>query len=83
MKRTTVTLTDELASRLQLEAERRQTSVSEVMRILVAEALGVAPEAKRRIPFAALFDDPEMVPGEDIDQELEGEWLRELDRDRG
>ena len=83
MKRTTVTLTDELASRLQLEAERRQTSVSEVMRILVAEALGVGPDAKRRIPFAALFDDPGMVPGEDIDRELEGEWLRELDRDRG
>jgi len=83
MKRTTVTLTDELASRLQLEAERRQTSVSEVMRVLVADALGVSPEGKRRIAFAALFDDPGMVRGEDVDQELEKEWLGELDRDRG
>lgn len=83
MKRTTVSLTDELASRLQLEAERRQTSVSEVMRILVAEALGVSPGDKRPIPFAALFDDPGMVRGEDVDQELEREWLGELDRDRG
>jgi len=83
MKRTTVTLTNELASRLQLEAERRQTSVSEVMRVLVADALGASPEGKRRIAFAALFDDPGMVRGEDVDHELEKEWLGELDRDRG
>lgn len=83
MKRTTVTLPDDLADRLRLEAERRQTSVSEVMRILVAEALGVAPQAKRRVAFAAIFHDPEMVAGRDIDNELAEHWADAIDRDRG
>ena len=83
MKRATVTLTDELADRLRLEAGRRHTSVSAVMRILVSEALGSAPEGKRRIPFAALIHDPALVRADDLEAEVDKEWADDIDRDRG
>ena len=82
MTRITISLPDELADRLRLDAERRQTSVSDVVRILVGEGLGLNSAAKRRLPFAALFDAPEGPFARDIDQELEG-WADAIDRDRG
>lgn len=82
MRRTTITLPDDLDSALRREAERRSTSVSEVARRLLVAGLTGSTEKPREIPWAGLFHDPGMVPGERIDEELEG-WADAVDRDRG
>ena len=83
MKRTTVTIPDDLAEILDVEARRRQTSVSEVVRQCIVIGLTGSPEKPRAIPFAALFNDPGMVPAERMDEHLKATWADDLDRDRG
>ena len=41
------------------------------------------PSAPREIPFAGLFHDPGMMPGETIDEGLNLHWADDIDRDRG
>lgn len=82
MKRTTIALPDDLDAALRREADRRSTSVSEVARRLLVEGLTGSKEKPRRIPFAGIVHDPEMVPAERLDEELEG-WADAVDRDRG
>lgn len=83
MKRTTVTWTDDLAELLGQEAERSRTSVAEVVRRLVRQALGGGTEQPRPIPWAGIFSDPGMVPGERIEEALVERWADAIDRDRG
>jgi hypothetical protein len=83
MKRTTITLPEDLAELLDAEARRRDTSVSEVVRQCIVISLTGAPDRPRALPFAALFDDPEMVPAERMDELLKAKWPDDLDRDRG
>jgi hypothetical protein len=83
MKRTTISLPDSLVELLTQEARRRETSVSEVIRGYVEKGLGGTKEHPRVIPWAGLFDDPGMVPGEAIDGALRAHWADDLDRDRG
>jgi predicted transcriptional regulator len=52
MKRTTVKLPDELDARLRLEAERRETAVSEVTREAIEDFLG-GNKPKRKLMAAA------------------------------
>ena len=80
MKRTTVSLSDELAAILKDEATRRGTSVSEVVRSSVVQAL--AGNERRLLPFADLFDDREMTRGAHLERELERIWGHDLERDR-
>ncbi|MFQ5742442.1 MAG: CopG family transcriptional regulator [Acidobacteriota bacterium] len=80
MKRTTITLPDELAEFVSREAHRRQTSVSALVRDLIAR--GLALDSPREIPWAGLFEDPEMVPAARIDDELGQHWADDIDRDR-
>jgi len=55
MKRITVSLPDDLAARVEREARRNRTSVSDVVRRSLAERLiPVAEGGKRHIPFASL-----------------------------
>lgn len=82
MKRTTITLPDELDSALRREAERSSTSVSEVARRLLVVGLTGSAEKPREIPWTGLFHDPSMTPAERLDEELEG-WADAVDRDRG
>ena len=83
MKRTTVTLPDELADHLAREARRRETSVSGVVRQLILDGLGGTSERPREIPWAAMVDDPRMVGGEEIEKALAEHWADDIDRDRG
>lgn len=80
MKRTTITLPDELADLVGREARRRETSVSELVRRLIVKGLGSGET--REIPWAGIFDDPGMVSGADLERGLE-EWESDIDRDRG
>lgn len=83
MRRTTVTLPDEIADLLDSEARRRRTTVSEVVRQLIVQGFSNAQERPRPIPWAGLFHDPAMIPGEQLDRELQEKWADEIDRDRG
>ncbi len=81
--RTTISLPDDLAMLVNLEAKRRQTTFSGAIRALIGEVLGGTAEKPREIPWAGLFDDPEMVPGKQIDAVLAEKWADDIDRDRG
>jgi Ribbon-helix-helix protein, copG family len=83
MKRATITLPDNLADLVDREAVRRQTSFSEVVRQFIVQGLSGAGEKPREIPWAGLFNDPDMVPAERLDEELAAHWADDLDRDRG
>jgi len=83
MKRTTITLPDDLSDLVDSEARRRQTSVSEVIRTFILEGLGGTAEGPREIPFAGLFHDPGMVTGDSLDEALKQYWANDINRDRG
>jgi hypothetical protein len=80
MKRTTISLPDDLSRLVEDEARRRGTSVSEVLRRSVIESL-LGTES-RRLSFEGLFEDPDMTPASEIDAELDNLWADDLDRGR-
>ncbi len=80
MKRTTITLSDELASLVAREARRRRTSVSDVVRTSLARDL--RGEGRRDIPWAGLCEDDTLPPASEIDKALDAGWSDELDRGR-
>lgn len=55
MKRTTISLPDDLASALGREAERRRVSVSQIAREAIEARLGW-PDPGRDIPLIGMFD---------------------------
>jgi Ribbon-helix-helix protein, copG family len=82
MKRATITLPDDLAALVDREAQRRQTSFSEVVRQFIVRGLSGSKEKPREIPWAGLFHDPSMIPAERLDEELAAHWADDIDRDR-
>jgi hypothetical protein len=82
MKRATITLPDDLAELVDREAQRRQTSFSDIVRQFIVVGLSGSEEKPREIPWAGLFHDPDMVPAERMDEELAKSWADDLDRDR-
>jgi Arc/MetJ-type ribon-helix-helix transcriptional regulator len=82
MKRTTITLPEDIAEMVDSEARRRQTSVSEVIRQCIVLGLTGGDEKPREIPWAGLFHDPDMIPAARMEEVLEREWADDLDRDR-
>ena len=82
MKRTTITLPNDLADLVDSVARRRQTSVSEVIWTFIVEGFAGTAAKPREIPFARLFQDPGMAAGEAIDAVLMLHWVDDIDRDR-
>jgi Ribbon-helix-helix protein, copG family len=74
MKRTTITLTDDLAEALDREARRSRVSASQVTRDALAAHLGVGGEGLRPIPFAALGASGKRHTARDTESILEREW---------
>lgn len=72
MKSITVSLPDSLARLAAREAERRGTSVSNIVRLSLAQLL--RPEDERRIPWAAVVHEPVLVCGASIDKALDEDW---------
>jgi hypothetical protein len=66
--RTTIRLPAALMERLRAQAERRHTSSSGIVREALESHLGEKP--KWKLPFDYLFDGPEDLTGENIDEEL-------------
>ncbi|MGH9459041.1 MAG: CopG family ribbon-helix-helix protein [Thermoanaerobaculia bacterium] len=79
MKRITISVPDELAALIEYEAERRGTSVSDVIRDAVSTAL--SPPDGRTLGFEAICDDPALPRASSLDEALE-EWESDLTRDR-
>lgn len=83
MTRATITLSDDLASMVRLEAQQRQISFSEVVRDYLSRALLGGSERRRVLPWAGLINDPTMIPAARMDDELSESWADAIDRDRG
>jgi len=80
MRRTTIGLPEDLADLLADEARQRGTSVSRLVRDLIARGLG---GRRREIPWAGVIDDAGMTPGAGVEEALEEGWEDDLHRDRG
>lgn len=75
MRRTTISLPDELADALEREARRRSMSASALARAALSQFLGVgAPGDRRELPFAALGRSGHKTTAEDMEDLLESEW---------
>jgi Arc/MetJ-type ribon-helix-helix transcriptional regulator len=80
MKRTTITLPDELAVAVEREAHRRRTSVSQVTREALTAHLGVDTSTPRQLPFAALGASGTYTTARDIEEILADEWANDRRR---
>jgi predicted transcriptional regulator len=74
MRRTTLSLPDDLADALTREARRRSTSASAVARDALARHLKLVPAEARALPFAALGHSGRYTTGRDMEELLAREW---------
>jgi Arc/MetJ-type ribon-helix-helix transcriptional regulator len=74
MKRTTISLPDDLAQALNREVRRRHTSASEVARDALTQLLGLSTGKPRELPFAALGHSGTHTTARDMEKLLEEEW---------
>jgi Arc/MetJ-type ribon-helix-helix transcriptional regulator len=74
MRRTTVSLPDDLAQALDREAQRRHASASEVTRTALAAHLGLAQNEPRELAFADLGRSGHRSTARDMERLLEQEW---------
>ena len=82
MKRTTISLPDDLAGCVEREAARRRTSVSEVVRTALVDHLGL--NKPRDIPWVGIFEGPDDgFSAENLDEYLEKHWADDIARDSG
>jgi hypothetical protein len=77
MKRTTISLPDDLSAALEREARRRGVPVSQVAREAIEERLGRTE--KRRLSFIGLGRSGQRDNARNIEEILKAEWT--LDRD--
>lgn len=82
MKRTTISLPEDLAWRLHREARQRETSVSEVVREVLAERFDMVAGRPRKIAFAGIVRRGETNVAERIEEILSTEWPAAIDQDR-
>ena len=75
MRRTTISLPDELADALEREARRRSLPASAIARDALTSYLGLGRAGERReLPFAALGHSGQTTTAQDMEKLLEREW---------
>lgn len=74
MKRTTVSLPDDLAQALEREAQRQHASASEIARTALTQHLGLVEAQPRTLAFADLGGSRHRSTARDMGQLLEQEW---------
>ncbi|MGI8904856.1 MAG: ribbon-helix-helix protein, CopG family [Solirubrobacteraceae bacterium] len=74
MKRTTISLPDDLADVLRREARRSNGSVSEIVRDALAAHLGLVDGERRELEFAALGRSGRKTTARDMEHLLDTEW---------
>ena len=80
MKRTTVSLPDDLDMVLAREARRRNVSASEITRDALARHLGLVSSEARALPYAALGRSGHHNTARDMEEMLAREWDDEARR---
>ena len=82
MKRTTISLPDELAAALGREARRRRVPVSQVAREAIEARLGLSDEGPRDLPFIGIAEsrDPEWTAATS-EEYLAQFWADHIERD--
>ena len=80
MKRTTISLPDELADLVKREARRRATSVSALTKDALSAYLGVGSREPRRIPFAGVARSGFQHTARDAEEILAAKWDPSRDR---
>jgi hypothetical protein len=74
MKRTTISLPDDLAAALAREARRLRVPVSQLAREGLQMRLGRMPGAVRELPFAALGRSGHTTTARDAEKILAADW---------
>jgi predicted transcriptional regulator len=74
MRRTTVSLPDDLAEALEREAQRSNRSASAIARAALAEHLGLVAGEPRDLPFAAVGRSGHDNTARDMEELLAREW---------
>ncbi len=75
MRRTTISLSDDLADALDREARRRSLPASAIARDALSHYLGVGqPGEQRELPFAAVGHSGHNTTARDMEDLLEREW---------
>jgi predicted transcriptional regulator len=74
MKRTTISLPDELAQALDREAKRRHASVSAITRTALTHHLGLSADRPRELAFAGLGRSGRRTTARDMEKLLQREW---------
>jgi predicted transcriptional regulator len=74
MRRTTISLPDELAAALEREARRRRVAVSQVAREAIEARLGRTGSDRRALSFAALGRSGHRTTARDFEAVLDAEW---------
>ena len=74
MKRTTISLPDDLAQALEREARRQHSSASEVARTALAHHLNLGQSEPRVLSFANIGRSGRRSTARDMEQLLEQEW---------
>jgi metal-responsive CopG/Arc/MetJ family transcriptional regulator len=77
MRRTTISLPEDLADAVDRAARRRHVSVSELTRRALAEHVGFAQGERRPVPFANLGSSGYTTTAEDIEEILAKEWVHD------
>jgi predicted transcriptional regulator len=81
MRRTTISLPDELADALEREARRRSLPASAIARDALRDYLGVGHAGEQReLGFAALGHSGLKTTGRDMEKLLEREWTPDARR---
>ena len=81
MRRTTISLPDELADALEREARRRALPASAIARAALSEYLGIGRAGERReLDFAAVGHSGQKTTARDMEQLLEREWTSDARR---
>jgi plasmid stability protein len=80
MKRTTVSLPDDVAAALEREAARRHVSVSQIAREALEARLGRPADGPRDLPFAGLGRSGHQTTARDMEDILDAEWSHDSDR---
>jgi predicted transcriptional regulator len=79
MKRTTISLPDDLASALEREARRRRVPVSQIAREALEDRLRSRKRGSHRFPFMALGASAHETTSEDVEKILRDKWSRDRD----